>query len=400
MAVRADELFTDRAYRALEIAQQEAARQGSGFITTGHLLIGLASGNEGTAIQLLRAAKLGPESVRQRMGDSRVGRDATARGGNLSIGAEMAVQHAHREAKMEACRRVGTEHLLVGLIEARETVASQVLNDAGLKLSYYRQHLQTARQLAKATSAPGYGTTGGQAPVGGGELDVVAAVGQVGSAAMAPRPLSGAAVTTVPTAPSPPSAAPARVPVAAEPAVPSEPQVPPVIGEILRANEAFAAAAQSPAPHALPKRRLAVLTCIDCRLTGFVEQALGISRGDALVIRTAGASTAGRDDVIRNLCIAVYLQGVEDVVVLGHTDCALTQFNASDFLAAMGTQGVPRSKIDNADLRGWIGALSPEDARNVRTTVEELRRSELLPSSVRIHGMLLQTATGKIDVVC
>jgi len=34
-----------------------------------------------------------------------------------------------------------------------------------------------------------------------------------------------------------------------------------------------------------PRRNLAIVTCMDTRLTGFLEPALGINRGDAKIIR-------------------------------------------------------------------------------------------------------------------
>ena len=67
-----------------------------------------------------------------------------------------------------------------------------------------------------------------------------------------------------------------------------------------------------------PRRRLAILTCMDCRIDPL--RALGLRLGDAVVLRNAGAQAS--DDMLRSLRMAHQALGVEAVAVLGHTDCA------------------------------------------------------------------------------
>ena len=88
---------------------------------------------------------------------------------------------------------------------------------------------------------------------------------------------------------------------------------------------ADAAAPAAPAPEAapLPSRReparsLAVITCMDARIDPL--GVLGLSLGDANVIRNAGATVS--DDVLRSLHAAESLLGVRRAVLMGHTDCA------------------------------------------------------------------------------
>ena len=68
----------------------------------------------------------------------------------------------------------------------------------------------------------------------------------------------------------------------------------------------------------VPARRLAVLTCMDCRIDPV--PALGLAPGDAVVLRNAGAEVS--DDVLRSLRLARSNLGVNAVRVVGHTDCA------------------------------------------------------------------------------
>jgi carbonic anhydrase len=68
---------------------------------------------------------------------------------------------------------------------------------------------------------------------------------------------------------------------------------------------------------ATPRRRLAVLCCMDCRVDP--AALLGLRPGDAHVLRNAGARVT--PDVVRSLAASQHLLGTRQVVVLGHTDC-------------------------------------------------------------------------------
>ena len=67
-----------------------------------------------------------------------------------------------------------------------------------------------------------------------------------------------------------------------------------------------------------PRKKLAVLTCMDARVDPLAL--LGLELGDAHVMRNAGAIVT--DDVRRSLAASREI-GTERVVVIGHTDCGL-----------------------------------------------------------------------------
>jgi carbonic anhydrase len=78
-----------------------------------------------------------------------------------------------------------------------------------------------------------------------------------------------------------------------------------------------------------PAKKLAVVTCMDARLN--VERILGLSEGDAHVIRNAGALVT--DDVRRSLEASRAL-GTEEVVLILHTDCAVRNGNLEEDVRA------------------------------------------------------------------
>jgi carbonic anhydrase len=74
----------------------------------------------------------------------------------------------------------------------------------------------------------------------------------------------------------------------------------PELGRALAQNERYAAQFDRSGLPLPPGRRLAVLACMDARLT--VEDVLGLRTGDAHIIRNAGGLAT--DDAIRSLVIS------------------------------------------------------------------------------------------------
>jgi carbonic anhydrase len=114
-------------------------------------------------------------------------------------------------------------------------------------------------------------------------------------------------------------------------------------------------AAPEPPRKALPRRPargLAVLTCMDCRIDPL--DALGLSLGDAVVLRNAGATVS--DDVLRSLAMAHEALGVRGVHVIAHTDCAA--FGGDDDAAiAEAVDGAGRIEAVLPNLRAQSGLL-------------------------------------------
>ncbi len=91
----------------------------------------------------------------------------------------------------------------------------------------------------------------------------------------------------------------------------------------LAENERYAATFDRPNLELPPSRKLAILACMDARLT--VEQVLGLRTGEAHIIRNAGGLAT--DDAIRSLVISQHLLGTEEVLVIEHTGCGMLTFD-------------------------------------------------------------------------
>src|ERR1700688_1935085 len=101
-----------------------------------------------------------------------------------------------------------------------------------------------------------------------------------------------------------------------------------VIDEILQANEIYAQTHELRRLTLSPERKLAVLTCMDPRLS---IRTLGLRTADAHIIRNAGGIVT--DDSLRSLLVSHYLLGTEEFMVINHTDCGLMRTNEEDLRA-------------------------------------------------------------------
>ena len=99
-----------------------------------------------------------------------------------------------------------------------------------------------------------------------------------------------------------------------------------MLEEILQYNKEFveSKAYEKYAASKYPNKKLAILSCMDTRLTELLPAALGLKNGDAKIIKNAGGIIADPfGSVMRSLLIAVHTLGVEHILVIGHTDCGV-----------------------------------------------------------------------------
>jgi hypothetical protein len=101
---------------------------------------------------------------------------------------------------------------------------------------------------------------------------------------------------------------------------------------------------------------------------------------------------------MRSLGLAVFMFGVREILVLGHSCCRMAQFKNAEFSDLFRARGVPREAFGAADLREWAGAIaSPE--RGVQRSVETIAAAPFLPRDVVVSGAVLDDETCAIRVV-
>jgi carbonic anhydrase len=130
-----------------------------------------------------------------------------------------------------------------------------------------------------------------------------------------------------------------------------------------------------------PRRKVAVLSCMDTRIDLFPM--LGLERGDAHIIRNAGGLAT--DDAIRSLSVSQRLLGTEEVVVVMHEGCGLMGASEDDYARALAADGARPS---------WrLGAFEDVEAA-LRDSLQRLRSAPELPAREGIRGFVFDPETG------
>lgn len=157
--------------------------------------------------------------------------------------------------------------------------------------------------------------------------------------------------------------------------------------DLLTANRDYAAGYSSGGRPGQAARGLAVLTCMDSRLQPLTI--LGLERGDAAVLRNAGARVT--EDVLRTLVVATHLLGVDRVLVMPHTDCAMSK--------ASEQQVHERMAADGLDTRSLEFGMVADQAQRLADDVQRVRSWPFLPAGLDVAGALYDVATGRVEIV-
>ncbi|MGB9936699.1 MAG: beta-class carbonic anhydrase [Methanobacterium sp.] len=170
-----------------------------------------------------------------------------------------------------------------------------------------------------------------------------------------------------------------------------------MLDEVLKANEKFVNEFEPKKLSHMPQKKLAIVTCMDTRLTGFLEPAMGIQRGDAKIIKNAGNAVVDRD-IIRSVAAAIYALGAEEVMVVGHYECGMANVDPEKLIGAMKARGVDEKALSEVDIKEWVGAIDGEE-ENVVKVVEKIKESPFIPDDVPVHGLIIDLYDGKMKVL-
>ena len=150
-----------------------------------------------------------------------------------------------------------------------------------------------------------------------------------------------------------------------------------------------------------PDKKLAVVSCMDTRLSVLLQDALGLKNGDAKIIKNAGAVIPSPwDSAMRSLIVAVYELGVQEIMIVAHTSCGACHMHFSHFREEMLGRGIPESALErkDVDLEAWLEGFHDTEA-SVRRTVAAVKEHPLIPSDVSVRGFISDSATGELTEV-
>lgn len=142
-----------------------------------------------------------------------------------------------------------------------------------------------------------------------------------------------------------------------------------------------------------PDKKIAILSCMDTRLTALLPAALGIKNGDVKMIKNAGGVISHPfGSVIRSLLVAIFELGVEEIMVIAHSDCGACHMHSEVMLEKMKARGINPDYIDmmrfcGVDFHSWLDGFEDTE-KSVRGTVDFIVRHPLIPSrcdSLRVY---------------
>ncbi len=162
-----------------------------------------------------------------------------------------------------------------------------------------------------------------------------------------------------------------------------------VADELLQANQQFVKNFDLGDLAVQPRRRLAVLACMDSRI--LFERCLGLKPGDAHMIRNAGGIAT--DDALRSLIISHHLLDTQEFIIINHTDCGLLKVKEYELRAHLTTK---------------TGAIASEPAHfygfddleeNVRQQIRRVKSHPWIPQHIPVRGFIYDVKTGKLNEV-
>ena len=179
-----------------------------------------------------------------------------------------------------------------------------------------------------------------------------------------------------------------------------------MINEIIEFNKAFVARKgyEQYVTDKYPDKRLAVLSCMDTRLTELLPAALGLKNGDAKIIKNAGGLVISPfDSAMRSLVVAVYELGVEEIMVVAHSNCGACHMSYKHFHEQMIKRGVTDEALDTIrncgiDLDQWLEGFK-DTPESVRKTVATIKDHPLMPRDITVRGFIIDSVTGALEEI-
>jgi carbonic anhydrase len=159
----------------------------------------------------------------------------------------------------------------------------------------------------------------------------------------------------------------------------------PTFDDLVAANAAYADSFALTGLKAHAARGLAVVTCMDSRIEPL--NALGLRPGDAKIMRNAGARVT--EDVLRTLVLAVHLLGVDRILVMPHSRCAMAgQEEAAVHEDIDSRTGLDTRSLEFRTVTDQVAALD--------TDLQRIRSWPWIPVTIPVAGAVYDVDTGRL----
>jgi carbonic anhydrase len=156
--------------------------------------------------------------------------------------------------------------------------------------------------------------------------------------------------------------------------------------EFLINNQAYAIRFDSGHLPTPPRKRVAVVTCMDSRMDIFAI--LGLNNGEAHIIRNAGGVVT--DDVIRSLAISQRKLNTREILVINHTECGMLTFTDDEFRENL--------RQETGMKPPWSPESFSDLDAEVRNSLNRIRNSAFIQHKIA-RGFVYDVDTGRLREV-
>lgn len=153
-----------------------------------------------------------------------------------------------------------------------------------------------------------------------------------------------------------------------------------------------------------PNKKMVLVSCMDTRLTEMSFKSLGLKNGDIKHIQNAGGVISHPyGSTVRSILVAVYMLGVEEVVIMGHHDCGFGALKPEPMIEEMKKRGISDNTFNvlehsRINIKNWLQGFDSVE-ESVKDSVRKVYEHPLFDNNVPVHGLVIDPDNGKVDLV-
>ncbi|MDF2557608.1 MAG: carbonic anhydrase [Bacillales bacterium] len=153
-----------------------------------------------------------------------------------------------------------------------------------------------------------------------------------------------------------------------------------------------------------PAKEMIIVSCMDTRLTELLPKAMNVANGDAKIIKVAGAVISHPfGAVMRSIIVGIHSLGAEEVYIVGHDDCGMSNVQTEKLIGDMIGKGISNDMItilenSGIDINRWLRGFNCIE-ESIRNSVNVVKNHPLIPKNVKVNGLIINPETGALRVV-
>jgi carbonic anhydrase len=155
--------------------------------------------------------------------------------------------------------------------------------------------------------------------------------------------------------------------------------------DLLAANAAYAEHFDQGGFDGVAHAGVAIVTCMDSRIVPLAM--LGLRYGDAKIFRNPGGRVTPQ--ALEALVLGVHLLGVERILVVPHTRCAMASSTEEELHERV-------SAAAGVDASWHPFHVVPDQLAALTEDVHRVRSHPLIPGRVKVGGFLYDVDTGRL----